>query len=116
MIDLEKAGKEATGLKDPNKTLYKYKKNGNVNNDRWISRSKFDDFKKCPKCFYLEVIKGFKPPGMPQFTMNSKTDELLKKEFNFSIDQIQSHYENNKDDYKEIYNMNIKKYAKRNYD
>jgi len=26
MIDLEKGGKEATGLKDPNKALYKYKK------------------------------------------------------------------------------------------
>ena len=46
MIDLDKAGKKATGLKDPNKSLYKYKKNGNINNDRWISRSKFDDFKK----------------------------------------------------------------------
>ena len=83
MIDLEKAGKEATGLKDPNKSLYKYKKDGNVNNDRWISRSKFHDFKKCPKCFYLEVIKGFMPPSTPQFTMNKKTDELLKKEFDF---------------------------------
>ena len=91
MIDLDKAGKKATGLKDPNKSLYKYKKDGNDNNDRWISRSKFDDFKKCPKCFYLEVIKGFMPPGTPQFTMNKKTDELLKKEFDFCREEGISH-------------------------
>ena len=30
-------------------------------------------------------------------------DDLFKKEFNFSEEQIKSHYENNKDDYKEIY-------------
>ena len=30
-------------------------------------------------------------------------DDLLKKEFNFSEEQIKSHYENNKNDYKEIY-------------
>ena len=30
-------------------------------------------------------------------------DDLLKKEFNFSKEQIKSHYENNKNDYKEIY-------------
>ena len=30
-------------------------------------------------------------------------DDLFKKEFNFSEEQIKSHYENNKNDYKEIY-------------
>ena len=31
------------------------------------------------------------PPGTPQFTMNKKTDELLKKEFDFCRDEGISH-------------------------
>jgi len=87
MIDLEqkkihKRGKRkgqeniALGIKDEI-TFSKY---GNPD-DIWLSRSAFDDFKKCQRCFYLIRKKGFIAPGTPQFTMNSTTDKLLKKEF-----------------------------------
>ncbi len=87
MIDLEKKGiikrgkrkgeeKIALGIKDKiSHTKYKNP------NDIWLSRSVFDDFKKCQRCFYLNRVKGFIPPGCPQFTINSMTDKLLKKEF-----------------------------------
>lgn len=87
MIDLEqckihKRGKRkgqeniALGIKDEI-TFSKY---GNPD-DIWLSRSAFDDFKKCQRCFYLIRKRGFIAPGIPQFTMNSTTDKLLKKEF-----------------------------------
>ena len=84
MIDLEtgkdRKGKEKipTGIKEPDKIFTRKYKN---KNDIWLSRSKFDDYKKCKRCFYLITVKGFIPPGTPQFTMNSTTDKLLKKEF-----------------------------------
>ena len=87
MIDLEQEGihkrgkrkgqeKIALGIKDEI-TFSKY---GN-SDDVWLSRSAFDDFKKCQRCFYLIRKRGFIAPGTPQFTMNSTTDKLLKKEF-----------------------------------
>jgi hypothetical protein len=87
MIDLEQEGiikkgkrkgeeKKAIGIKDE-VTHKKYKNPDDI----WLSRSAFDDFKKCQRCFYLNRVKGFIPPGTPQFTMNSTTDKLLKKEF-----------------------------------
>ena len=87
MIDLEQEGihkrgkrkgqeKIALGIKDEI-TFSKY---GN-SDDVWLSRSAFDDFKKCQRCFYLIRKRGFIAPGIPQFTMNSTTDKLLKKEF-----------------------------------
>lgn len=46
-----------------------------------ISRSKIDNFVKCPRCFYIDVRLGVaQPPSMP-FTLNSAVDHLLKKEF-----------------------------------
>ena len=84
MIDLEKGkdrhGKEkvALGIKEPEKVFTRKYKNPK---DIWLSRSKFDDYKKCKRCFYLITFKGLIPPGTPQFTMNSTTDKLLKKEF-----------------------------------
>ena len=75
MIDLEKNGKIATGVKSKN--IYK----PNQTEDFKISRSKFDDFLTCQRCFYLNVVKGFKEPGTPGWALNSRTDGLLKKEF-----------------------------------
>ena len=46
-----------------------------------ISRSKFGDFLKCKRCFYLNTVKGLKEPGTPGWSLNSATDELLKNEF-----------------------------------
>lgn len=46
-----------------------------------LSRSKIDDFIKCPRCFYLDRKLGVaQPPGYP-FSLNSAVDKLLKKEF-----------------------------------
>jgi hypothetical protein len=46
-----------------------------------ISRSKFNNFLECKRCFYLERVKGLKDPSMPGWALNSAVDDLLKKEF-----------------------------------
>jgi len=46
-----------------------------------LSRSRLENFIKCPRCFYLDRRLGLEPPGTPPFTLNSAVDELLKKEF-----------------------------------
>tara|TARA_A100001011_G_scaffold281414_1_gene291422 strand:+ start:1365 stop:2243 length:879 start_codon:yes stop_codon:yes gene_type:complete len=75
MIDIEYKKEIATGIKTKN--IYK----PNQNADYKISRSKFDNFKKCQRCFYFDVVKGFVEPGTPGWALNSQTDALLKKEF-----------------------------------
>lgn len=46
-----------------------------------LSRTKIDNFIRCPRCFYIDVRLGVaQPPGYP-FTLNSAVDHLLKKEF-----------------------------------
>ena len=46
-----------------------------------LSRSKIEDYLKCPRCFYLDRRCGTaKPPSYP-FTLNNAVDSLLKKEF-----------------------------------
>ena len=46
-----------------------------------ISRSKFFNFLKCKRCFYLDRVIGLKEPSMPGWALNIAVDELLKKEF-----------------------------------
>lgn len=46
-----------------------------------LSRSKVDDFFKCPRCFYLDRRLGISQPSGPPFALNSAVDKLLKKEF-----------------------------------
>lgn len=46
-----------------------------------ISRSKIEDFKKCPRCFYLDRKCGTKQPPTFPYTLNNAIDALLKKEF-----------------------------------
>jgi hypothetical protein len=46
-----------------------------------ISRSKFEAFLKCKKCFYIDRIKAVNFPSSPPYTLNNLVDELLKKEF-----------------------------------
>ena len=46
-----------------------------------LSRSKFSDFLKCQRCFYLDQVGALKYPGSPGWPLNSRTDELLKNEF-----------------------------------
>ena len=46
-----------------------------------LSRSKFDDYMTCKKCFYLNVVKALISPTNPPYKLNTLTDTLLKKEF-----------------------------------
>ena len=46
-----------------------------------ISRSKIDDFLKCPRCFYMDRRLGVAKPGTPPFQLNKAVDELVKIEF-----------------------------------
>ena len=48
-----------------------------------ISRSKFNNFLSCKRCFYLDRVKGLKEPSMPGWALNITVDELLKKEFDY---------------------------------
>ena len=56
-----------------------------------ISRSKFNDFLTCQRCFYLDRVKGLKSPSMPGWTLNETTDLLLKKEFDLCREQQKPH-------------------------
>ncbi len=53
-----------------------------------LSRSRLENFVRCPRCFYLDRRLGVdQPPGYP-FTLNSAVDYLLKKEFDgFRLDK-----------------------------
>ncbi len=46
-----------------------------------LSRSKFNNFLLCPRCFYFDRVIGLQEPGMPGWALNTATDHLLKKEF-----------------------------------
>ena len=56
-----------------------------------ISRGKFSDFLTCPKCFYMDRVKGLASPGMPGWTLNETTDRLLKKEFDICREEQTPH-------------------------
>ena len=65
-----------------------------------ISRGKFSDFLTCPRCFYMDRVKGIVSPGMPGWTLNETTDRLLKKEFDDCREKQEPHrifLENNLD-------------------
>ena len=47
-----------------------------------LSRSRLENFIRCPRCFYLDRRLGIDRPSMPGFTLNMAVDALLKKEFN----------------------------------
>jgi CRISPR/Cas system-associated exonuclease Cas4 (RecB family) len=46
-----------------------------------ISRSKVDDFINCPRCFWLDRVKGVDRTRTPTFAINNAVDRLLKNEF-----------------------------------
>ena len=46
-----------------------------------ISRSKIEDYMKCPRCFYLDRVLGIAKPSGPPFSLNIAVDSLLKDEF-----------------------------------
>ena len=81
MIDLKRNSKKipvkATGCRTRASSKY----TPNQQEDFKVSRGKFSDFLTCPRCFYLNRVKGLDPPGTPGWTLNETTDRLLKKEF-----------------------------------
>jgi CRISPR/Cas system-associated exonuclease Cas4 (RecB family) len=56
-----------------------------------LSRSRFEGYLSCPRCFYLDRRLGVEPPGGPPFTINSAVDHLLKKEFDFYRARKEAH-------------------------
>jgi len=56
-----------------------------------ISRSKIELFTECPRCFWLETVKGIKRPDTPPFLINSAVDQLLKAEFDVYREKDEQH-------------------------
>jgi len=81
MISLKKNKKgelvKATGIRSRASSYYK----PNQEETFKISRSKFSDFLKCQRCFYLDRVGGIVSPSTPGWSLNETTDILLKKEF-----------------------------------
>lgn len=81
MISLKRNSKleliPATGKRLKSSSIY----SPGQSEDFRISRGRFDNFLICPKCFYLDRVVGLSEPGTPAWSLNSATDELLKKEF-----------------------------------
>ena len=81
MISLKRNSKgkltEAKGLRTRKSSIYIP---GQTETFR-ISRSKFNDFLTCRRCFYLDRVIGIISPSTPGWTLNETTDILLKKEF-----------------------------------
>jgi len=46
-----------------------------------LSRSKWENFLRCPFCFYIKEKHDVDPPSTPGHPINSRVDTLLKKEF-----------------------------------
>ena len=69
----------ATGLRSRASSIY----TPNQKDPFKISRSKFNDFLTCERCFYLDRVKGLASPSTPGWTLNETTDLLLKKEFDY---------------------------------
>lgn len=56
-----------------------------------LSRTKLEDFVKCPRCFYLDRRLGVGKPSMPGWALNSAVDHLLKKEFDIYREKGEPH-------------------------
>ena len=48
-------------------------------------------FLTCPKCFYLDRVKGLNYPDGPSWALNNTTDLLLKKEFDTYREEQKPH-------------------------
>ena len=91
MIDLKRNSKKqlvkATGVRSRESSFY----TPNQREDFKISRGRFFNFLTCQRCFYLDRVMGFDPPGTPGWTLNETTDILLKKEFDQARDSQAPH-------------------------
>ena len=70
MISLKRNSKKelvpATGLRTRSSSVY----SPNQKEDFKISRSKFNDFLTCQRCFYFDRVKGVVSPSTPGWTLN----------------------------------------------
>ena len=56
-----------------------------------LSRSRIENYVKCPACFYMTQVNGIKFPSIPQFNLNTATDILLKRDFDRYRGKKESH-------------------------
>ena len=56
-----------------------------------VSRSAWESFIRCKKCFYLERKLKIRPIGMPGYPINSRVDALLKNEFDIYRQKQEPH-------------------------
>ena len=95
MISLKRNSKgqlvPAPGLRSRSSSVY----TPNQTDPFKISRSKFNDFLTCKRCFYLDRVKGLASPSTPGWTLNETTDLLLKKEFDLCREMQISTRKNN---------------------
>ena len=56
-----------------------------------LSRSKIEEFVRCPRCFVLGVQHGVKKPASVPFTLNIAVDNQMKKEFDLYRDKQEVH-------------------------
>ena len=79
MISLKRNNKleliEATGLRSRKSSIY----TPNQTEEFKISRGKFNDFLLCPRCFYLDRVKGIVSPELPGWTLNDFHKYTIKK-------------------------------------
>ena len=83
IIDLKRNTKKipvpASGLRVKKNSIYE----PNQLNDFKISRGKFSDYLTCQRCFYMDRVAGLDTPKTPGWSLNTTTDYLLKKEFDY---------------------------------
>ena len=46
-----------------------------------LSRSRVENFIRCPACFYMQQVEGIQFPSIPGFNINEATDILFKRDF-----------------------------------
>ena len=56
-----------------------------------LSRTAWDSFIRCKRCFYLERKLKIRPLGMPGYPINSRVDALLKEEFDIYREKQEPH-------------------------
>jgi CRISPR/Cas system-associated exonuclease Cas4 (RecB family) len=56
-----------------------------------LSRSRIENFIRCPRCFWLAQRLKIDQPSSPSFLINSAVDELLKTEFDSYRDKGEQH-------------------------
>lgn len=57
-----------------------------------LSRTKIELLMSCPRCFWLDMVKGVKRPPPAPYTINSAIDLLLKLEFDKHREKGTAHY------------------------